>query len=255
MHFYFDIDGTLLSRGQKRVSPITENMLMQLNSWGLSTMRDAFRAQSVFRKVKPNLPTIALGGAQVRVGNNVVNYSTLNESETSEMVSKFLKNTRDVKYCIGYVNEQGSDLLYARTRESLKYYLVLKGRQTVVFSTTDLGRFIYRLRQERPLLVQFKYRSKVQNPGSGSKSSLNVVSEENRFYITKAGVSKATALGYVKTEFIKSDFAKLAYVGDSEFDQEAMNKADVSIAIGNKNLTADYHVNKVEELVNLLPEL
>lgn len=254
--YYFDIDGTLLKKGEKTINDSVANGLSLLAEKGLgnATTRGFIRASEAMRGI-PTLPYIVENGGSVySTEGQLLEMSPMSPEEKIAVGGVLREHGEVIKLAAFYPKDSQSDhrvMLYTNTQERLETYLAALP-ELIRQATLNPEEFAELLEKYPTAMVEIQPEQPEQ-PVSFPEG-LNV-STDGILYVNAVGINKGHTLHRLCEEK-NIDLANLVVAGDQATDFSMFRIPGVtSIAVGNSNLQATHHVESPEKLVELIQNL
>jgi hydroxymethylpyrimidine pyrophosphatase-like HAD family hydrolase len=254
---YFDVDGTLLAKGEKKVSQPLIDAISNVPFRGLNTNRGLLIAEEAVPFTLMNMPNIFLSGGEIWKPNGEFMHAfPLATEERRAIADVIVSQGSKIKLGRFYREGQKQATLLATTPELQRKYIASYEPKHILGSlTASPVEFAKQLIETPASMVILRIDpDAVLDYPEDLKSSLRVDRDEKDIVMTRRDVTKGSSLLWVCQE-LNIDIHTLFTAGDSTVDT-SMFRHSFGISVGPTLLPyAQVNVENPAALGNYLQEL
>jgi len=252
----FDRDGTLATSSSAAVEQPVKAAVEGLELRGVNTTKGELRVSQ--DGIKWTLPLIVEAGSTI-VDRDEVIYFPLSSDERAEVGNAIQTHAEVIKLAAFYPKDNPTRdkraFLYTNSPEKARRYLRALS-QIIRGITIDPNEFAQWLQQFNTGMIEFALDESRIDPSTNIMvPGINYSVTDSSFLVTKQGVTKRTGVEEVfgRKEI---DSQTMAVAGDQPIDVPMFAIPGItSIAVGNAELPAMFHINSPAELPALLQKL
>lgn len=257
IHAYFDIDRTLLNKGQKKIEARLRNAIKLIPFRGVNTMRNIVSAKKPFEPGDLNLPFITLNGAQIwNQDNTLLHYEAIDEDSIKFICNLINEKHEFIIEIKAYLATTKTTLVYSRDLIRKEEIIEDFGDEmNVVFfeNATTLATYIL----SNPIsYLGLNFTSPLTVDNNSGFHNLKIIESrsESKYSIYPKAASKKNALKWM-SNYLGIELSKILTAGDDHEIDGPTFAESIGISVGEtKHVDAQHHSN-VDNLAELLEKL